>query len=465
MSQEDIDTPSAHRTVLVGLAFDRRIGEYELVRELGRGGFGIVYEAKHLRRGDRLALKTLPPNLEDQSNPIQNAERLHKFRREFRSLAEINHPNLIGMQTLEVADGQWFFTMDLVEGVDFLEYVRPNGTLDEPRLRKALSQMVRGIAALHDRGIVHRDLKPSNVLVSHDGRVTILDFGLVAELQRTANQTVSMRSRQFAGTPRYAAPEQISGTRSPASDWYALGVLIYEALTGTAPIDGSYVEMMLKKQSEPAPRLSETTELPLDLATLVDQLLQIDPEARPTLQQIREALGIESETTQEDSSGTSSDLTFASSNEILVGRELQISQLEAAFEELVSKQQSVITMIGGRSGEGKSTLANKFLEPLRLNNKAIVLAGRCYDRESVPFKAIDTLIDALVAFFRSRPSDEIQSWLPDDMAMLAHLFPVLRRVGAIADRSHPEIRGIDSRQIRYRAFNAFRDLLITISRT
>ncbi|WP_166825669.1 serine/threonine-protein kinase [Thalassoroseus pseudoceratinae] len=465
MSQIGVDTPAAEKTILVNMSFDRRIGEYDLVRELGRGGFGIVYEAKHVRRRDSVALKTLPKNTEDQSNPIQNAERLHKFRREFRSLAEINHPNLVGMQTLEVDADQWFFTMDLVQGVDFIEYVRPNGQLDEPRVRKALNQMIRGIAALHDRGIVHRDLKPSNVLVSEEGRVTILDFGLVAELQRTTNQTVSMKSRQFAGTPRYAAPEQISGTRLPASDWYALGVLIYEALTGKAPFEGSYVEVMMKKQSEPAPQLSEKPDLPQDLAELADQLLQADPDSRPHAQQIRDVLGVESEATQEDSTDSTSDRTFTSSNEFLVGREQQLSELQKAFDQLLSSQKAVITMISGRSGEGKSSLADKFLEPLRLSDDVLVLGGRCYDRESVPFKAIDTLIDALVAFFRSRPSDEVHSWLPDDIAMLAQLFPVLRRVQAIADRSQPEIRSIDSRQIRYRAFNALRDLFITISRT
>ena len=106
----------------------RKLGEYELLRELGRGGFGVVYEARHLQRGDRVALKTLPMILDGQPESSRDAERLHRFRREFRSLSEINHPNLAGMQTLEVDGKQWFFTMDLVDGVDFLDYVRPRRT-------------------------------------------------------------------------------------------------------------------------------------------------------------------------------------------------------------------------------------------------------------------------------------------------------------------------------------------------
>ncbi|MCP4783494.1 MAG: serine/threonine protein kinase [Fuerstiella sp.] len=163
-----------------------KLGNYELLRELGRGGMGVVYEAKHTTTGNRVALKTLPTNVDGQQ---VDANKLHRFRREFRSLSEVNHPHLVGMQTLEVDGNQWFFTMDLIEGDDFLSYVRPDGKLDEARLRDCLPQLVSAVMALHRRGIIHRDLKPSNVLVTHDGRVSVLDFGLVAELQKSADMT------------------------------------------------------------------------------------------------------------------------------------------------------------------------------------------------------------------------------------------------------------------------------------
>ncbi len=209
MSQElERDTPdSGEPTVTLGMPAARKLGEYELLRELGRGGFGVVYEARHLHRGDRVALKTLPMLSDGQLESSRDAERLHKFRHEFR-LSEINHPNLAGMQTLEVDGKQWFFTMDLVNGVDFLDYVRPGRRLEEERLRASLKELVRGVIALHEQGIVHRDLKPSNVLVDSHGHVSILDFGLVAELQEATDQTLSARTQNFAGTPRYAAPEQ-----------------------------------------------------------------------------------------------------------------------------------------------------------------------------------------------------------------------------------------------------------------
>ena len=125
-----------------------QLGDYQLLEELGRGGFGVVYKARHFQRGNLVALKTLPVG-GAVAHPLNDAERLHKFRREFRSLADINHPNLVGMQTLEVDGRQWFFTMDLVEGVDFLSYVRPASELDEHRLRESLKQLVAGVLALH----------------------------------------------------------------------------------------------------------------------------------------------------------------------------------------------------------------------------------------------------------------------------------------------------------------------------
>ena len=137
----------------------RHLGSFRLLRELGRGGMGAVFEAVHLVRGHRVALKTLP---------TLDGSRLHRFKREFRSLTHVNHPNLIGLHSLESDGSHWFLTMDLIEGTDFLSYVRPKGILDEDRLRSTLPQLVAGVLALHGQHIIHRDLKPSNVMVNHE---------------------------------------------------------------------------------------------------------------------------------------------------------------------------------------------------------------------------------------------------------------------------------------------------------
>ncbi len=471
MSQEYAkDTPdSVEVTVTLAIPAARKLGDYELLRELGRGGFGVVYEARHLQRGDRLALKTLPMVLDGQTQSSRDAERLHRFRQEFRTLSEINHPNLAGMQTLEVDGNQWFFTMDLIDGVDFLQYVRPKGPLDEARLRASLKQLVRGITALHEQGIVHRDLKPSNVLVGPDGRVTILDFGLVAELQHYANETLSIGTQHFAGTPRYAAPEQASGQRSAAVDWYALGVMLFEAITGDAPFKGSAVDLLIAKQTTDPPLLDQREGVPQDLAQLVDSLLRRAPEERLSDQQVADALGVDSETRIHipNSSSAESSLVEDSASggdQFLVGRDSQLAELNSRLQHFSENGQSEAVFISGRSGEGKTSLAEAFLSGIRRNGKMLVLSGRCYDRESVPFKAIDCLIDPLVAYLRSRNVAELDPLLPDDIGMLAQLFPVLRRVEVISDRAASVSGNIDSRQVRYRAFSALRELLTRIGR-
>jgi serine/threonine protein kinase len=118
---------------------------------------GVVFEAVDVRRGNRVALKMLPQ---------VDGPRLYRFKREFRSAADLSHPNLIGLHSLEVDGAQWFFTMDLIEGVDFLDYVRPSNQLDTARLSSAVSQLASGVMALHRNHIIHRDLKPSNVMVA-----------------------------------------------------------------------------------------------------------------------------------------------------------------------------------------------------------------------------------------------------------------------------------------------------------
>ncbi|MCA9138066.1 MAG: protein kinase [Planctomycetales bacterium] len=466
MSQDfQRDTPEeGDQTITLGIPAARRLGEYELLRELGRGGFGVVYEARHLKRGDRVALKTLPRISDRGSESPRDADRLHRFRREFRSLSEINHPNLVGMQTLEFDGDQWFFTMDLVDGVDFLEHVRPKGLIDENRLRDATKQLARGISELHARGIVHRDLKPSNVLVNEKGEVKLLDFGLIADLQEATDQTLSVSIKQFAGTPRYAAPEQADGERSAACDWYAFGVMLYEALTGKVPHNGSGVQLLIKKQTEAAPKLRNLAGLPEDLTELVDLLLQRDPNQRPDRDQIAEVLDFVTESSGHDSF----DSEVAPTGPLetpLIGRESQLRNLNSVIETVIHDGKPQVVFVSGRSGEGKTSLVEHFLNQLRRNGNVLVLSGRCYDRESVPYKAVDSVVDALVSFLRSRGGDAIHRWIPDDIHLLARLFPTIRRVSAIEDRFDQDTRGIDDRQLRFRAFLALKQLLTRIGRT
>ncbi|WP_339907218.1 serine/threonine-protein kinase PknK [Symmachiella dynata] len=447
---DEVESPDGE-TIQLERPTTGQLGDYRILHELGRGGFGIVYEATHVATGNHVALKMLPAGFADSQ--LQNAERLHKFRREFRSLADINHPNLVGMQSLEVAGEQWFFTMDLVEGVDFKTYVRPQGQLVESRLRQTLPQLVAGIMALHAQQIVHRDLKPGNVLITHEGHVQILDFGLVVELEQRTDITASYRSMNFVGTPAYAAPEQVSGQRTAASDWYAVGVMLYESLTGELPFQGSPIEILTKKQSHDPPSLLGRAGVPDDLAQLTMELLRRESDQRPASLLIAQATSADQADAE---SGHVGDL-------VMIGRESQLAELAQIQGKFLQDRQPSAIFISGRSGEGKTTLIEHFLNPLKRRNDLVVLSGRCYDRESVPFKALDSLIDPLCRWLRTQ-GDRAEAVLPPDIHMLVHLFPVMRRVDVVATAATKSIGRIDMKQVRQRAFVAFRELLKRIGK-
>jgi serine/threonine protein kinase len=201
---------------------DTRLGRYRLERRIGAGGMGEVFRARHVETGDEVALKTLSST---------TATRLYRFKREFRALADVSHRNLIRLYELVVPEeGTAFFTMELLDGRPFVEWVRgstPAGTLpDLERLEQALRQLVEGVHHLHTHGCIHRDLKPSNVLVTGEGRVVVLDFGLVSELSEPDRGIT--RDQQILGTPSYMAPEQaLAKPVGPAADWYAVGVMLF----------------------------------------------------------------------------------------------------------------------------------------------------------------------------------------------------------------------------------------------
>ena len=430
----------------VGSPAVSRLGDYRILGELGRGGMGVVYEAIHIHRGNRVALKTLP---------LVDGATLHGFKREFRVLADVNHPNLIGLHTLEADASQWFFTMDLVEGMTFLKYVRPNGVLDEPRLRSALSQLVRGVMALHGQHIIHRDLKPSNVMVTSDGHLVVLDFGLALG-QDSTGFTHSLSIATISGTPRYMAPEQAAGEQAtPASDWYAVGVMLYEALSGVPPFSGPLLQVLQDKQRRDAPPLPGDASVAGDLAGLCLQLLAREPRHRPDAFEIAKSIAPSLPPVAE---------AVVPSGQRLVGREPQLAALRDVLRTIQHQQEPQTVFVSGRSGEGKTTLGEHFLAPLRKDKSLVVMSGRCYDRESVPFKALDALIDALGSYLRSLPGEDAALLLPDDIGVLAQVFPVLERVEVVAKRADPRLTGLDEQQVRQRAFRALRLLLSRISR-
>jgi serine/threonine protein kinase len=254
---------------------------FEIVGALGQGAYGLVLHAIDRQRHMPVALKLL-----------RQAEvaGLATFKQEFYTLADLHHPNIIILYELFAADPPWFFTMELLEGAThFQSYIQAH----PEKLREALGQLALGVAALHAAGKLHRDLKSSNVLVTPAGRVVVTDFGLAAPVRAVDGRGPS----GLVGTVPYMAPEQGADRPvTPASDWYSVGVMLYEALTGRLPFERSPGSMWdylrLKLETDPPPPSEVVHGLPGDLNDLCVALLRREPTARPTGGEACRRLGV-----------------------------------------------------------------------------------------------------------------------------------------------------------------------------
>ena len=254
---------------------------FAVTRRIGQGAMGVVYEVHDHLRQMPVALKTVRSG---------DPNALYRFKREFRSLSNITHRNLATLYELFADATPWFFTMELVNGVTFLEYVRPSGSAAYQRLSAALTELVTGLSALHSCKKLHRDVKPSNVLVQADGRVVVLDFGLVMDLD--AGSLGTFTERDWFGTLAYMAPEQVTGdVLTAAADWYGVGGLLFQALTGNLPFTGDPQAILGAKLAGDGPSPRELNpETPEALDRLCTLLLRRDPEERPSGQQIVDLL-------------------------------------------------------------------------------------------------------------------------------------------------------------------------------
>ncbi len=327
--------------------------------------------------------------------------------------------------------------------------------VDEARLRPALTQLAEGISALHDAGKLHRDIKPSNILVTDAGRVVLLDFGVATELARPVRPAPAP-SGEFVGTATYMAPEQVDeAVPLPASDWYSVGVVLYEALVGRAPFEGDLTDVLTRKSNFDPPRPSTIVSgVPGDLEDLCMALLARDPAARPSGAEILRRLGTARRSARPRP-------LAAAPAAALIGRTEQLATLASAFGRTAGGE-CVTVRVGGLSGMGKSTVVHHFLDGLEMGGDAFVLRGRAYEREAVPYKAVDGVVDALSRHLVGLEESGAPLSLPADVWALALLFPVLRRVPGVANEVDQPV--VDPRAVRGRAFVALRELLGALSR-
>lgn len=290
-------------------------------------------------------------------------------------------------------------------------------------------------------------------MVSKTGRVLLLDFGLIAEISKDEQGRLP---NVIQGTPHYMSPEQAAcGRLTAASDWYAVGVMLYELLTGRLPFIDAPTRIMLRKQYEtPVPPLERQADTPVELNDLCMALLSTSPQSRPGAVEVLRVVDAEDDA-QRILDETP---TRATDSVELVGREPHLNALRDALRQ-TSAREARSMFVHGHSGMGKSSLIRCFLDSIIEQQQAIVLEGRCYEQESVPFKALDTLVDDLAAHLGELPVEQVRELFPDDARPLAELFPVLGQLPGVADEDRPTIASADRLELRQRAVEGMRTLL------
>ncbi len=413
-----------------------RLGRFSLVRMLGQGANGVVYEARDEQTDTVVALKIL-------LHP--DATAIGRFKREFRGLAHVQHENLVQLHELFCEDNEWFFTMELVVGEHWVSYVRHAGELpdqcDTERVRTSLSSVLAGVQAIHDAGHLHCDIKSSNVLITPDGHVVILDFGLL----RLRDSALAMeRARYVPGTPEYTAPElRRSATPTRASDAYAIGVMLFQALAGRLP--GTVRDLDL----DVVPALEHVRgNLPAPVGdVLVDVclgLLRPDPHERLTVAAALERLGHDARSTPRSAPQAGSHF---------IGRHTELAALHGAYERTATSGTQLV-FVHGPSGIGKSALCDRFVAGL--DPDVLVLRGRCHERESLPYRAFDDIVEALARHLARVPGDVLRELQPDGVGPLVRVFPAL----ATCLELSPQAGDMPASPVeaRQQAFTAFKEL-------
>ena len=418
------------------------LNHYRINAKLGKGGMGEVYRATDTKLGRDVALKVLADELSD------NAERLARFEREARAIAALNHPGIVTIFSVEESEGRRFITMELVEGTT-LEALIPPGGMPLSAFFELAIPIVDAISTAHDRGIAHRDLKPANIMVTHEGLVKVLDFGLAKpvasgttadeETKATVGGDLTGEGRVL-GTVAYMSPEQAEGKDvDHRSDIFSLGVLFYQMATGLRPFEGQTQLSLLTSimRDEPVPVIELKPALPRHLGRIVGRCLAKSPieryqssiDLRTDLQGLRREVESGELTAEEAEAVPAVAPTAMIYKTPMVGRDDEVAQLLELLDEAASGTGG-LAMIGGEPGVGKTRLAWDILEEARSRELA-ALIGHCYESEGTPpFIPWVEILEATVGMV-ARPL--LRELMGESAPELAKLLPELRRI-------YPDIR-------------------------
>ncbi|MDD5629982.1 MAG: serine/threonine-protein kinase, partial [Elusimicrobia bacterium] len=247
---------------------------YRVLRQIGSGGMGAVYEAEDLSLQRRVAVKRMRDEI--RNDPRER----DRFLKEARTVAQLRHPSIVDIHGIFEHEGEVFLVFEYLDGKTLDLVVYENGRLTVPEIKGVLAQVCSALTYAHARAVIHRDLKPPNIMITRDNRVKVMDFGVA----RQAHEALSRLSisATVAGTPPYMAPESETGVVRAESDLYSLAVCLYEMLTGARPFDGTNAGMLYTKMNMVfTPPSRKAPGLPAELDAFFARALQADPEKRP----------------------------------------------------------------------------------------------------------------------------------------------------------------------------------------
>jgi len=435
-------------------------GRFEILNEVGRGAHSAVYRAYDRETRTVVALKALLG---------WDPQAIWQLKREFRILRSIRHPSLVEIYELfSSSNGNTFYSMELVEGGPLVGAGLPGDgrqpsasarPLDSQEAHKFLlpaRDLAEALVHVHQAGFVHRDVKPSNVLKRAGGGIALLDFGLA--VHAPGEDADRFGERGPAGTWIYMAPEAILGrTVTAAADWYSVAVLLFEGLTGLPAFAGTAAEVwQAKLRPHAAARRALAGRVPQALLDVIVASLDPDPACRPDGAAWLEGFAAGGLTGGERPSTVAPAGSSAVSSSLFIGRESELAQLFSLYRRSVHGRASVV-VVSGPVGIGKSALVRQFLRELAATEPVLVLRGRCHWQESVPFNAVDGIVDELSLWLKSADTPLLSSLDPTQRDCLARVFPVLAAPGGEPGAELPVSR--HPREVRREAFHAMRTVL------
>ena len=433
----------------------QRLSHYEISHEVSRGGMGIVYRARDTKLKRDVAIKVLPPEL------VADRDRKRRFIQEAQAAASLNHPNIGVIHEIDESGGVDFIVMELIDGVELGDLL-DEGSLPLERALEIGIDLTKGLARAHDHGVIHRDLKPPNIIISYEGHVKIIDFGLAKLVESGGSLDDDLDTAAGAGSGKgcllgtvpYMSPEQVEGKPVDVrTDVFSLGVVLYEMTTGQRPFRSDSARGVLSSILKDTPSLvSEVRSgLPESLARVIERCLKKDPNERfangRAVHETLKALGEDVFTSpwrpRTGAPWLSVPSHTARANQErprpLIGRDNELAELRRGLHG-VSEGYGHLHLIAGEPGVGKTRLAQEILFEARMLGME-TLVGHCYEEGAAPFiPYVEILTDTAGRV----PAPELKEALGDVAPEVAQIVPALSRL--FPDLEKPAERPPELRQ-------------------